>query len=304
MLDSKQLQYFVTAAACGSFSEAATLLFTTQSNVSKTVAQLEKYLGYQLFQRISGGIRLTPRGNAFYNHAAPLVDYMKNLEAESKEASTDVFRISTTPSSWFAHRFSEFYTLHDQEKIHYHVHTDSTANVIQRMRNLRDDVGFVYVFPDEQENFYYDVKRYGLDFEVLGETCGMLYSRPHGATEGAADYDPENIALVQGEMDTYRQAANWLVEDTGKDIMNLPVAVTTNSDYIMNIMMKQNGLWNVSMKTFPWKNENNEVGYRLINTKGNILYGVLRGQDPRNKKLAEAFIGYIRQGIQGELPKS
>ena len=298
MLDTKQLQYFVTAAECDSFSEAAGILFTTQSNVSKTVALLEKHLGYPLFQRGAGGIQLTPRGKAFYKQASPLVDYMKNLEAESREPSINVFRISTNPSSWFAHRFSDFYALHEQEKIHYHVHTDSTANIIRRVRDLKDDIGFVYVFPEELENFNYDVKRFGLNFTQLGETTGLLYVKPYNEEKGInAGQDLSQVSLVQGEMDTYREAAGWMIEENGRSVAELPVAVTTNSDYIMNIMMKRNGLWNVSMKTFSG-NRIADRGYALKNDKGKIVYGVLKGADLQNKALADEFIDFIEGYIK------
>lgn len=62
MLETKQLQYFMAAADSKSFSEAAKILYTTQSNVSKTIASLEKGVGYSLFRREAGGITLTPRG--------------------------------------------------------------------------------------------------------------------------------------------------------------------------------------------------------------------------------------------------
>ena len=49
MLETKQLQYFVVSADCGSFREAAKILYTTQSNVSKVIAGLESQVGYPLF---------------------------------------------------------------------------------------------------------------------------------------------------------------------------------------------------------------------------------------------------------------
>lgn len=41
MLNIKQIQYFAACAKTGSFSQAAELLFTTQSNVSKVIRSME-----------------------------------------------------------------------------------------------------------------------------------------------------------------------------------------------------------------------------------------------------------------------
>ena len=52
-MEIKQLKYFVVSADVGSFSEAAKVLFTTQSSVSKVVSSLESELEYPLFKRES-----------------------------------------------------------------------------------------------------------------------------------------------------------------------------------------------------------------------------------------------------------
>ena len=47
MLNIKQIQYFAACAKTGSFSQAAELLFTTQSNVSKVIGILS-FLTFQI----------------------------------------------------------------------------------------------------------------------------------------------------------------------------------------------------------------------------------------------------------------
>lgn len=56
------LQAFAVSARAGSFSRAATLLFVTQSAVSRQVQQLEEHLGCALFVRKARGLELTPEG--------------------------------------------------------------------------------------------------------------------------------------------------------------------------------------------------------------------------------------------------
>jgi DNA-binding transcriptional LysR family regulator len=58
------LEVFVTAARCGSFSQAARDLFVTQSAVSRQIQQIEQHLGVALFIRHKTGLRLTPEGEA------------------------------------------------------------------------------------------------------------------------------------------------------------------------------------------------------------------------------------------------
>lgn len=62
-----QIQYFLTVASTGNLSKAAQMLFTTPSNVSKYISQLEKELNYQLFHRGNHGVFLTEEGQRFRN---------------------------------------------------------------------------------------------------------------------------------------------------------------------------------------------------------------------------------------------
>ncbi|MEO6624878.1 MAG: LysR substrate-binding domain-containing protein [Burkholderiaceae bacterium] len=64
------LTVFAAAAASGSFSRAADLLFVTQGAVSRQIQQLEKYLGCSLFERHKRGLKLTPEGHRLL----PVVD--------------------------------------------------------------------------------------------------------------------------------------------------------------------------------------------------------------------------------------
>lgn len=65
----RQLRYFVAAADHGSFRKAATALSIQESSISRRIRDLEDDLGASLFQRSSGGVRLTVAGQEFMRNA-------------------------------------------------------------------------------------------------------------------------------------------------------------------------------------------------------------------------------------------
>ena len=65
-MDVMKLRYFTTAAECGSFSETARRLYTSQPNISKQISSMEAELGTKLFLRDSHKIRLTRAGQYLY----------------------------------------------------------------------------------------------------------------------------------------------------------------------------------------------------------------------------------------------
>lgn len=79
MIDIKQIQYFIACAEYGSFSAAAEILFTSQSNVSKAIKALEEELGLQLFERYPRGVSLTSEGERVYKYAVRVQDNMDKI---------------------------------------------------------------------------------------------------------------------------------------------------------------------------------------------------------------------------------
>lgn len=84
MIDLKQLQYFMVCTDVGAFSEAAKILYTTQSNVSKPIKSMEKSVGATLFQRHLRGISLTAQGKHVYKYASKIMDEMGTLRDFSR----------------------------------------------------------------------------------------------------------------------------------------------------------------------------------------------------------------------------
>lgn len=89
--------YFVTEA--GSFSDAAALLFVSQSAVSQSIKSLEQKLGYPLFIRSTKKITLTPAGELLYRHIQPAVKQILEGEAffsPSEEAHSGQLHIGAS----------------------------------------------------------------------------------------------------------------------------------------------------------------------------------------------------------------
>ena len=72
-MDINQVKTFLAVVANGSFLEAATRLYVTQSTVSSRIQALESYLGASLFVRNRSGATLTPAGRRFINHAKAFI---------------------------------------------------------------------------------------------------------------------------------------------------------------------------------------------------------------------------------------
>src|SRR5215469_14185209 len=68
MLELTRLKVFREVASLGSFTKAAETLGYAQPSISHHVAQLERELGAQLFERQARRVQLTPAGRVFLGH--------------------------------------------------------------------------------------------------------------------------------------------------------------------------------------------------------------------------------------------
>ena len=115
MINIKQLKYFITCADAGSFSEAASVLYTTQSSVSKVIRALEEEMQASLFVRNPHGISLTPNGKQAYAYASRVLENVEAMAELSAVGDTQWLNIAFNPSSWIADCFVRFYQIHEKK---------------------------------------------------------------------------------------------------------------------------------------------------------------------------------------------
>lgn len=95
-----KLHQLLTVARCGSFSRAAEELHISQPALSRSVAAIERSVGFPVFNRIGHGVVPTAAGTQVLAQAEPLLQTMRifssNLDLLSKGAS-GLLRIGLPP---------------------------------------------------------------------------------------------------------------------------------------------------------------------------------------------------------------
>lgn len=84
-MELRTLRAFVEVVRNGGFSQAARVVFATQSTVSKAVKQLEDELGLQLIDRIAQRGSLTTAGEVVYRRAISMLNERDDLVTELDE---------------------------------------------------------------------------------------------------------------------------------------------------------------------------------------------------------------------------
>ncbi len=84
-MDIRVLRYFIAAVEAESITAAAERLHLTQPTLSRQFMTLEQELGHKLFVRSNRKLRLTPKGQVFYERARDIVELCNRTKREMLE---------------------------------------------------------------------------------------------------------------------------------------------------------------------------------------------------------------------------
>lgn len=295
-MDLKQLQYFVVCAQTGSFSDAAKVLYSTQPSVSKVVKALEDALGMQLFERLPRGIRLTVQGQKVYRYACRITNEIDALENMASHGMTKWIRVSLNPSSWFANQFVDFYNETYEKNYHFQLTTAGVRSVMDRVRDYVDDIGFVYILSQQKENFLHEISRNKLQFVPMYETDVVFY--PGKETElydsGKSKVelkDLDGVRFIQNYQDEFFDIGS--VHEESFQWKDIDISVLTNSDYIMEKMLKNSRVSNVSGSYLSENKTGTTPGILLDMGDSKVLFGYIVHKGEKIDESVQELIDFL-----------
>ncbi|MEC9282892.1 MAG: LysR family transcriptional regulator [Bdellovibrionota bacterium] len=175
--DWNRARAFLVTAEEGSFSKAAIVLQMSQTTLGRQVAGLEEELGVLLFDRVGGGLEITPSGKALIEHVKAMGEAALKLSiSASGKINSIAGKVCISASESFAVYVlppivKKIRSLQPGIEIEL-VSTNETSDLSRReadiaIRNYRPTQGDLYAKKLGEENFYlYAEKGY---FESLGK---------------------------------------------------------------------------------------------------------------------------------------
>jgi len=267
------------------------------------IKSLEDTLGMQLFERLPRGIRLTVQGQKVYHYACKITNQIDVLENMVSRGMTKWIRISMNPSSWFANQFVDFYNETYDKNYHFQLTTAGVRSVMERVRDYMDDIGFVYILSHQKENFLHELAKNKLQFVAFYETDVVFY--PGRLTE-LYNTDKEQVSLenlegsrfIQNYQDEFFDIGS--VQEDSFRWKDLDISVLTNSDYIMEKMLKNSRVSNVSGGYLSENKEGTTPGIPLDMNENKVIFGYITHKGEQLDESVEEFLKFLRK----RLPKS
>lgn len=153
MID-RRLQYVVATARLGSITAAAEQVGVTQPAITKSVGDLERQLGYRIFNRTAVGVILTDEGTLFVERAARILEDAQELLRGALPCSdpyAGVLKIGVCPASikWLLlEPLTKLTARHPN--LQFNIAGSSFERIVQHLRSGAIDAALGYVAAFEE----------------------------------------------------------------------------------------------------------------------------------------------------------
>lgn len=189
----QQLRYLIEIAACGSISQAAHNLYTSQSSLSVAVKDVEAEMGVTIFERSNRGITTTREGMEFLGYARQVVeqaDLMEQRYSRAVEPVEQHLSVSSQHYTFCVESFLEFVDEYEGQGYTFTLRECRTAEIIEDVRDFRSDVGILFTSSFNNQVIGRAIEDANCAFTTL------FTARPHVFVNAAHPLAAENMVTL------------------------------------------------------------------------------------------------------------
>jgi len=295
----QQLKYIITIVNCGSISEAAKQLYISQPSLSNAVKELEEELGIEIFVRTPRGIALTNDGIEFLAYARQVVEQAELLEQKylNKKPARKLCSISTQHYAFAVQAFVALLKELDENEYECTLRETRTYEIIEDVRNLRSEVGILYMSDfnrkviskllHENDLAFYPL--FAAEPHVFISVSHPLASRTMIDIEELDDYPC--LMFEQGEYNSFYFSEEILSTRTYRKKILVSDRAT-----LFNLVVGLNG-YTISTGVLSQDMYGKQITSVRLRTDEEILVGYIVNQKSSLSKLALRYVDALKQII-------
>lgn len=204
----QQLKYIIEVVNCGSINEAAKKLFVSQPSLSNAIRELENEIEIEIFLRSAKGITLSVDGSEFLSYARQVVEQASLLEQRYlyKKPSRQLCSISTQHYAFAVNAFVNLIKQSGAEEYEFTLRETRTYEIIEDVKNLRSEIGILYLSPFNRKVIEKLLRENRLDFHPLFTAKPHIFISTQNPLAGKASVtldDLQEYPYLSFEQGTY-----------------------------------------------------------------------------------------------------
>lgn len=296
----QQLKYIIKIVECGSISEASKQLFITQPSLSNAVKEIEKEFSIEIFTRSPKGISLTVDGAEFLSYARQVMEQLEllNQRYKDKKPSRQLCSISTQHYAFSVNAFVELVEESNSEEYEFTLRETCTCDIINDVKNLRSEVGILYLSDFNEQVILKILKENHLGFHplfianphVFVSKKNPLSSKTFVTLEDLEEYPC--LSFEQGEYNSFYFSEELLSTVYHKKSIHVSDRAT-----LFNLLIGLNG-YTICTGVLSSDLNGNDIVSVPLATDEKMKVGYIINSKALLSTAANKYIGYLKEVIK------
>lgn len=165
------MKYAVEVAKVGSLNKASETLLVATPNISRSIKELERDLGINIFERTAKGVTLTPEGEEFIRYATEILKQIDTVENFYKKSALkkQQFSISVPRACYISEAFAEFSKSLSKDPAEIFYKETNSQRTINNILNRDFKLGIIRYAENYDKYFKAMLEEKGLSYEMISE---------------------------------------------------------------------------------------------------------------------------------------
>ena len=302
MITLQQLKYVIEVSRSRSISKAAQNLFISQPSLSNAIKELENEIGIVLFLRTNKGIILTTEGSEFLGYARQVVEQAALLENRysNTQPLQQHFSVSAQHYAFAVSAFVRLLKEYNQEEYEFTLRETKTYEIIADVKNLRSEIGILYVNDFNKKVIYKFLEEGNLIFHQLFEADPHVFisaQNPLAKQDFVtlSDLIPyPYLSFEQGDYNSF-----YFSEEILSTISRPKNITVSDRATLFNLLIGLNG-YTISTGVISHKLNSKDIVAVPLLVDERITVGYITHKNVKNSPLANIYIEYLKASIEEE----
>lgn len=293
----QQLKYVIEVAERGSMSEASKNLFISQPSLSNSIKELENEIHINIFIRSNKGIKVSPEGREFLGYARQVIEQNDLLEQRylGDKRVKQKFCVSTQHYAFAVNAFVDLIKDYGGDEYAFTLRETKTYEIIDDVKNLRSEIGIIYINEFNEKVISKMLKENNLEFEMLFEAKPHIfvsYSNPL-ASKKKVELDELKeypyLSFEQGQNNSFYFAEEILSTLEHKKSIKVSDRAT-----LFNLLIGLNG-YTICSGIISEELNGKDIVSVPLNVDDNMKIGIITRKNVMCTTLGEIYINAIKK---------
>lgn len=176
-MNLNKISYAIEVSKTGSISKAAKNLYTSQPAISMAINDLEKELGFKIFQRSQSGTQTTSKGLEYLIKCQDLISKYKEIQRQYCSDNNDIseLRISSQHFNFAVSAFMKLIEKYKDSPFKFYLKETTSLHAINHVENDYSDLSFIYINKSYREAIFNLFKEKSLTYVSIAKVIPHVF---------------------------------------------------------------------------------------------------------------------------------